>query len=281
MTLSPDRVESAGNAPSPLVGEPARCTNQRFGAALQGAIIGLLAAFSFLQFRLDASTAALSMAIALVGGAALGVSPARRLLWWIAGLAAAWIALIAFTPLAHYAVKNSIAIDQGGNADAVVVLGCGVMKDGTPSSSAEDRISHASSIVRQGRAHCVVLCGVLWTPGIRRQLEDPSPAITVSWSGPVVNTHDEALATERLARARGWKRVIVVTQAWHMRRAAAVFRTTGLDVLQSSALETRYDLTDPEQLSDRFQAVRDWLHEAIGFRVYQMRGWIRKQVRAT
>jgi len=241
---------------------------------LAGAIIGVLSTFALLQFKLDARAADVGVALAAVIGALLNLSRARRLLWWWGGLGAAWILLIAFTPLAYWLVKDTDRTDHRGPADAVIVLGCGVMADDTPSSSAEDRLLQAAQIVREGDAPNVVLCGVLWRPVIRRQLHAWGADANLIWTGPVFNTHDEALATARLAQANGWKRVIVVTQAWHMRRAAAVFRSAGLEVLQSPAAETRYDMESPDQLQDRFQAVRDWIHEAIGYRVYRMRGWI-------
>jgi uncharacterized SAM-binding protein YcdF (DUF218 family) len=273
MIRLPNGIEEGSEKPT-AKGESARLVSQRLRIGAQGAIIGLLSTFALLQFRMDAGRAELLLAISLIAGAAVALSRARWLLWWGAGLATGWIALIAFTPVAHWLVSDITPIDQRGPADAVIVLGCGVMKDGTPGSSAEDRLLQAASIVREGDVRCVVLCGLLWNPVIRRQLHGSAADIPLAWSGPVYNTHDEALATARLARKRGWKRVIVVTQAWHMRRAAAVFRATGLEVLESSAAETRYDLADPEQLADRFQLVRDWLHEAIGLRVYRMRGWI-------
>ncbi len=249
---------------------------QRTSAAAQGAVLGLPGAFSLALFKIDAATMPAALLVAALAGAVLGLTRARWLLWWVAGSGALLILLIACTPLARWLTEDAESTNQAGPADAVVVLGCGVMRDGGPTSSAEDRLLQAASIVRERDVRCVVLCGVLWNPRIRRQFRGWAADIPMVWSGPVTNTHDEALATARLARERGWKRVIVVTQAWHMRRAAAVFRSAGIEVLQSPAAETRYDLADPEQLTDRFQAVRDELHEAIGFRIYQMRGWIRK-----
>ncbi len=272
MSLVTDNRMPNGSAPAK--DKPREVRHVR-GQAISGATIGLLCSFTLLQFKLDAERAQVALVIGALIGAALGMSPLRRVLWWWAGLSVAWIALIAFTPFARWLVGGIDTTDQRGRADAVVVLGCGVFSDGTPSSSAEDRLEHAALIVREKDVRYVVLCGVLWNPKIRRQLQDQGVHLPLEWSGPVVNTHDEALATARLAKEFGWNRVIVVTQAWHMRRAAAVFRTAGLDVLQSPALETRYDLADPEELSDRFQAVRDYLHEAIGLRIYRMRGWIR------
>lgn len=271
--MSTSNDEKSEDAKHPTTRVPCKRMHG-IGRLAAGGCIGLLSTFAVLQFKMEAGRAQVYLSIGALIGAALACSRLGRVLGWFAGFAAAWIALIAFTPVAHWLVEGVDATDQRGAADAVVVLGCGVMQDGTPSSTAEDRLLQAARIVREDGVRNVVLCGVLWKPEIRRKLQDWGVNVPMVWSGPVANTHDEALATARLAHERGWKRVIVVTQAWHMRRAAAVFRSAGIGVLQSPAEETRYDLTDPEELADRFQAVRDWLHEAIGFRVYRMRGWI-------
>jgi uncharacterized SAM-binding protein YcdF (DUF218 family) len=270
-----DATADGMNCPQPAARSDAPIRRQRRSTAIfAGAIIGVLSTFAMVQFKLEGGTSHISLILGAVAGALIGLSRARRLLWWWGGLAVAWILLVAFTPLAHWVVKHTDRTDHRGPADAVIVLGCGMMADETPSSSAEDRLLQAAQIVREGDTHTVVLCGVLWRPSVIQQLHWWGADATVLWSGPVGNTHDEALATARLARANGWQKVIVVTQAWHMRRAAAVFRSAGLEVLQSPAAETRYDMESPDQLMDRFQAVRDWLHESIGYRIYRYRGWI-------
>jgi uncharacterized SAM-binding protein YcdF (DUF218 family) len=55
----------------------------------------------------------------------------------------------------------------------------------------------------------------------------PSEQIVVT--GEVGNTVDEARAVAALMRERGWKKIILVTSAFHMRRAARSFRRAGVD----------------------------------------------------
>jgi len=45
------------------------------------------------------------------------------------------------------------------------------------------------------------------------------------------NTKDEADQTKVLAEKNGWKKIILVTSAFHMRRAEALFKKTGLEVV--------------------------------------------------
>jgi uncharacterized SAM-binding protein YcdF (DUF218 family) len=48
-------------------------------------------------------------------------------------------------------------------------------------------------------------------------------------------TGEEAVACARLVRERGWKRVGLVTSAWHLRRATGLFRRAGVDVVPLAA----------------------------------------------
>jgi uncharacterized SAM-binding protein YcdF (DUF218 family) len=55
------------------------------------------------------------------------------------------------------------------------------------------------------------------------------PAEKVLLTTVVGNTADEAHVVASLMRERGWKKIILVTSAWHMRRAARQFRKAGVD----------------------------------------------------
>ena len=55
------------------------------------------------------------------------------------------------------------------------------------------------------------------------------PAEKILVTREVGNTADEAQAVAVLMRERGWQKIILVTSAWHMRRAARQFRKAGVD----------------------------------------------------
>jgi uncharacterized SAM-binding protein YcdF (DUF218 family) len=46
--------------------------------------------------------------------------------------------------------------------------------------------------------------------------------------GPVRSTRDEAVQTAGIVAARGWKRVLLVTSAFHMERALGAFKAAGV-----------------------------------------------------
>ncbi len=131
-----------------------------------------------------------------------------------------------------------------GSFDAVAVLGGGVevRNDGRPDlTAAGERVVLGVLLWRAGRTPRLVASGpyepiagggvtsnaaataVLW-----EQLGVP-PASIVLLEGPRTTT-DEIAAVANLVAERGWRRVGLVTSAWHMRRAMGLCASRGLDV---------------------------------------------------
>jgi len=77
------------------------------------------------------------------------------------------------------------------------------------------------------------------------QLHVPADAVSVL-EGPVDNTAQEAEALHRLARARGWRTIVVVTSKYHTHRAAFAFQRefngSDITILMHAS---RYDTSDP------------------------------------
>ena len=92
--------------------------------------------------------------------------------------------------------------------------------------------------------------------------------------GPVGTTHDEAVAVARLARERGWKRAILVSDPSHLRRAAALFRKAGLAVLCTPSQPPEYAYPEPRTPEERTAAFRDWLYETYHYQRNRMAGWL-------
>lgn len=97
--------------------------------------------------------------------------------------------------------------------------------------------------------------------------------------GSCRNTHDEALATAQLARTHGWRRVLLVSSAGHLKRASATFRATGLEVtpvgcdfVAVAQVESRRRRLLPSTAS--LEKLRLYLSESLGYEYYLLRGWI-------
>jgi uncharacterized SAM-binding protein YcdF (DUF218 family) len=94
------------------------------------------------------------------------------------------------------------------------------------------------------------------------------------------DTRDEAVRSAALAQQRGWKKVVLVTSAWHMKRAEAAYRSAGFEVvpvacdfagMAAVAAEGHVQVLPS---SDSMRAVYFWLTEMVGRFYYRWRGWL-------
>lgn len=153
---------------------------------------------------------------------------------WLGGALAGWLQ-------APYRGIDPLA---QGTFDAVVVLGGGVevRPDGRPELTvAGDRVVLGVRLWRAGRAERLVATGPLVpvegggstsyaaaTAAMWEQLGVPAAAIVVV-EGPRTTT-DEVRALRELAVRSRWRRVGLVTSAWHLRRAMRLCARAGLEV---------------------------------------------------
>ena len=88
------------------------------------------------------------------------------------------------------------------------------------------------------------------------------------------NTFENARYSFQTLQKDGIKKIYLVTHAWHMPRAAEVFRRAGFDVIEApTAFTTRYQ-TDPLAFLPRAEALRDskiFMHEVIGLLWYRVK----------
>lgn len=180
-------------------------------------------------------------------------------------------------------------------ADAVVMLGGAVgftQRELTwfGLGEASDRMLAATELVRRGNARVLVLSGAAYEwNGQRRPDAELVSGWLRSWNVPVrevvvlpaaVNTHDEAVNTAVLARTRGWRRVVLVSSGYHLRRSVAVFRKAGIDVIPHGCDFiglAALDSPDPQwsvvPRPDTAKLFRYWLHEELGRLWYWWKDW--------
>lgn len=210
-------------------------------------------------------------------GGLLYLTRLRPVAWWFAGVAFTVYLLVAHTRLTDGCLKACIRRDPLLKSDAVVVISGGVNKEGRVDPATLDRIITGTRVVRHGYAPILVRTWVGPPAGSSvRDEQELSELTGISPSdvvGPVRSTVDEARLVKRLATARHWKRIILVTTSWHTRRAAAVFEAAGLTVISCPAPERDFAISQPCP-KERTMAFRLWLTEAAKTWYYRMRGWI-------
>jgi uncharacterized SAM-binding protein YcdF (DUF218 family) len=209
---------------------------------------------------------------------------------WLAGQPAlAWWAAAPLERAYFHAT-----LEAAPAADAVVVLG-GCHRPsaadfaGLDLTAGVDRLVAGAELARRGRAPALFVGGD-GPPGT--PMAGVSAGVAAWWRawgltnfpfatlGPVTNTRDEAVATAALARERGWRRVLLVTSALHLRRAEAAFRAAGVPVAPVACdfQVVRAPGGGPAwsvlPQAEAFQTLGAALHERVGFRVYRWRGWL-------
>jgi len=211
-------------------------------------------------------------------GAAIWPTFLRRLaMAGLALLAGLWLA-VAFTPLTIWMAEGLVRRDPIKAGDAVFVFASRVQMDGEPTTAAMSRLLRGLELVGEGRSTELVVSevrgGVRSRPIAEDWVERFVPSARVTAVGPILNSHDEAVAVARLFRERGWTRVLAVTSPTHTRRASAALEAQGLEVIAVPAIETSFDLERLEFPGDRRESFSNLAHEHLGLIVYRYRGWI-------
>ncbi len=175
-------------------------------------------------------------------------------------------------------------------ADAIVVLGGGVGRNtwGIDLKAASDRVWFGARLYRAGRAPRVVLSGgrlaelgMNWleAPAMAAFMQDLGvPEAVMLLETESRTTRENAVFTERLLRAHGIKRILLVTSALHMPRALATFRKLGIEAIPAptdfeaeppSGFWLLRWLPDIDALDRSSRAMK----EILGLWVYRWRGW--------
>jgi uncharacterized SAM-binding protein YcdF (DUF218 family) len=219
----------------------------------------------------------------VAGGAALGALLARtrlRLLvpLGLAVLLSLWIGILC-TPLASVMAADLVRRDPPALGDAVFVLNHDVQADGDLSGSSLSRLFHAVALVVDGSAPRLVIVDEPpvdppFSASARRWLDRLGIDVEIVSVSPAKRTREEAVLVGRLARERGWTRILVVTSPLHSRRACAVMETEGLAVVCSPSPEPAFDLETLGKRKDRFAAFRQSLRERASLSLHRWRGWI-------
>ncbi len=185
--------------------------------------------------------------------------------------------------------------DSVSELDAVVCLGGGMFPHpsevlGITANDAFDRYLTAIDLVQTGKANHLVFGGSDYL--INGEVTSEGKLLN-DWrkrwglnAGEVhfldnsSTTRDEALRVSELMDTKNWTSVYLVTSAWHMRRAEAVFLKHGVNVKPIGCdFKGLRNFSDKRQWklfpqSGGFKSFHQFIHEIVGYHYYQLRGWI-------
>jgi uncharacterized SAM-binding protein YcdF (DUF218 family)/lysophospholipase L1-like esterase len=177
------------------------------------------------------------------------------------------------TTIADHLVAPLITSDTTGPGDAIVVPGAGVSEVCSPNMFAVRRVMLAQRAFAQGRAPVVIFSGGRPT-GLPCAVADVMAELAMQLGIPrdrilretaATSTWENAELTDALLRKLGAKRIVVVTDRLHMRRAQACFEHFGY-VVERAGVPT------PESIPDNMAMLSMGAREVIALAHYWMNG---------
>ena len=140
-------------------------------------------------------------------------------------------------------------------ADAIVVLGAGLGPGGTLTPILEERVAAAAELVRAGMGRYVVATGGITRKDARAEADALAEGLRAAGVPDVLveresrTTAENARFTARMLAPLGVRTVWLVTQPFHGRRAALLFRRHGLE-------PRVWHIADSVQYRDRRRAMK-------------------------
>ena len=216
--------------------------------------------------------------------------------FYTAVLATGWLYLCSTAMFANFLMATlerdypSRAMSVIGEADAIVLLGGAMRGDTHMGTLADlnqqaDRLVYATALYKAGKAPVVLLTGG-GPEGDRPEAQQMRDILTVMGVSPQDmllenssrDTHDNAVYSAIILKGKGLNRVLLVTSAFHMRRAQALFEGQGLEVVPAP---TDYQRTVAKSvlpsgmpMVSNLGRTTHALHEMMGYWVYRWRGWL-------
>jgi uncharacterized SAM-binding protein YcdF (DUF218 family) len=153
-------------------------------------------------------------------------------------------------------------------ADVALVLGSRVYRDGGLNPCLVQRVEEGVWVLRQGWARWLVLSGGMDPEDgaveaqamalIAQQRGLPEERIVLEPKAR--STYQNLLFTQQLMRERGWNTVVIVSEPFHLPRAALMARRLGLEFALAPSPHCRQNLAA-------------FLREPLVLLYYALRGW--------
>jgi uncharacterized SAM-binding protein YcdF (DUF218 family) len=184
--------------------------------------------------------------------------------------------LAAFTPLPIFLYEAISVPAHIERADAIVVLaGAGVLANGELTDTSLRRTVRGIVLYRDGLAPLLVLSGAAGRRSesaaralLAGQCGVPNAAILAIATGHT--THEEVAALRPILRDRDVRRLILVTDGAHMRRAMHLVRDAGFDVFAAPV----HAEDAPVQPEPRLRLLRAALREGLALAYYRIAGYL-------
>ncbi len=215
--------------------------------------------------------------------------------FWLAAGAAAGLAALTWPPVAWLFAQPlerpfPESLYPAADAEAIVVLSGGMTKptavlpETLPNPETYERCARAAWLYRHWKPLPVLTSGGPgWKDGepfgsvMRRVIAGMGVPQEAIWTEDrSASTHQNAEFGAAILRAKGVRRIVLVTSAFHMLRSTRTFEKQGITVTHAACGFTKL----PPELST---FIPGWsgilqnertLHEVVGLAAYWIRGWV-------
>jgi uncharacterized SAM-binding protein YcdF (DUF218 family) len=207
--------------------------------------------------------------------------------------------LISWPPFAWVALQPferpfPSSIDPSNDAQAIVVLASGIQYPTVPGlpvarlgSDTHERCQYGAYLHKHWRPLPVLVSGRGNQPGPNAPpyailmkdalvMEGVPQALIWSETGSHT-THEDAVYSAEILRQKGIKKIVLVTDAYHMWRAELSFRKQGLKVVPAACGYRSVGILHLANLAPGWEPIgfnEDLLHETLGLMWYKIHGWI-------
>lgn len=165
----------------------------------------------------------------------------------------------------HSAKSHILSPEQAADLegiDCILVLGCGVWDNGQPSHMLEDRLKQAVALFELGAAPKLLMTGDHGREHYDEVNVMKQYAVSAGIaSGDVFMDHAGFSTYESMIRAKEIfqaKKVIIVTQEYHLYRAVYIARQLGLEAYGVASDYRRYAGESARQLREMLARVKDF-----------------------
>jgi len=163
------------------------------------------------------------------------------------------VALCAFTPLPNALCRRETVVASPRPAQAIVVLGSDMTRDGMLSASSLRRALQGILLYRHGLAPWLVFLGPRIASGQSQSearaalaLECGIPPEAILTGEGMWTTRDEAEGVKGLLAPKGARTILLVTGALHMGRARRLFERAGFEVIPAPIRDVSCEAVGPE-----------------------------------
>jgi uncharacterized SAM-binding protein YcdF (DUF218 family)/glycosyltransferase involved in cell wall biosynthesis len=202
---------------------------------------------------------------------------ARRRTMQGLGTAVALYLLLFYTPLIWWIGAPLKIAAPPAPADAIVVFAGGVGESGKAGAGLQERVTQAVDLYKAGYAPKVIFSsGYVFTLHEAQMakavaVDNGVPADAILLEEHAATTYENVTFTARMLEANGWKRVLLVSSPYHMRRAIMTWRKSAsqFDVTPTPVPKSEFYSS---AWGASFEQIRGIVHEYAAIADYWWRG---------